>query len=65
VGPEPLPAGIGAEDMFTGQNYEERKRGFRMLRGQFTHFSEGELGLQLHMRPPIQVEFRNILLKNL
>jgi len=119
-------ADIDAEDMFTGQNYEERNRGFLALRGQFTHINEGEkprvvgslgdgdqlkslikrgdewneyhiiargnvlihilnghvmsevidddakqrkmegeLGLQLHMGPPMKVEFRNILLKNL
>jgi len=26
---------------------------------------EGDLGLQLHVGPPIKVEFRNLLLKNL
>lgn len=119
-------ADIDGEDMFTGQVYEERNRGFLALRGQFTHIGEGqkprvmgslgdadqlkslikrgdewnryhiiargnviiqilngrvmsevidddtskrkmegELGLQLHAGPPMQVEFRNILLKNL
>lgn len=119
-------ADIDIDDMFTGQNYEERNRGFLALRGQFTHINEGEkprvvgslgdsaqlkslikrgdewneyhiiargnvlihilngrvmsevidddtskrmmdgeLGLQLHMGPPMKVDFRNIRLKTL
>ncbi|HVT92775.1 MAG TPA: DUF1080 domain-containing protein [Bryobacteraceae bacterium] len=119
-------ADIDAEDMFTGQIYEERNRGFLALRGQATHIAsgqkprvigslgdgeqlkslikrgdgwnqyhiiargniivqilngrvmsqvidddtskrvmKGELGFQLHMGPPMKVEFRNIYLKNL
>jgi 3-keto-disaccharide hydrolase len=118
-------ADIDAENMFTGQVYEERGRGFLALRGQFTHIADGKkprvegslgdgeqlkglikngdwnqlhviargnvlvqvlnghvmsqlidddtgkrmmeglLGFQLHMGPPMKVEFRNIWLKNL
>lgn len=119
-------ADIDAEDMFTGQIYEERNRGFLALRGEATHIAngqkprvigslgdgeqlkslikrgdgwnqyhiiargniiiqilngrvmsqlidddtskrvmKGELGFQLHMGPPMKVEFRNIYLKNL
>ena len=58
-----------------GQNYEERGRTFLALRGQVMSIvvdedpaartTTGLIGVQVHVGPPMKIEYRHILLKEL
>src|ERR1035437_10270663 len=65
-------ADIDGPNRYTGQNYEERARTFLAPRGTIAYVATRQnpahtapLCLQLHVGPPMKVEYRTVLLKTL